>query len=172
MTQPVFLEPTKDNYLQEFRAHMLHQKKQRERIAELEAQVERLEWENKGIEEWRAVAQQLAEENQKLQNAAPLTELLRELAHWKANHACEIRRSRLLKERPDMPIERVRAYEQWGLDQAKIAGLTAACEAVVAAHSDLFGQCCSNPITNTWGEEVKVSKLNEAAHLARSALKP
>jgi crotonobetainyl-CoA:carnitine CoA-transferase CaiB-like acyl-CoA transferase len=42
-----------------------------------------------------------------------------EVAHWKANHTCEVQRARILKERPDIPIERVQAYEQWGKDQAE-----------------------------------------------------
>jgi hypothetical protein len=41
-----------------------------------------------------------------------------EVAHWKANHASEVQRARILKERPDIPIERVRAYEQWAKNQA------------------------------------------------------
>lgn len=44
-----------------------------------------------------------------------------ELAHWKNNHDTEVRRARILKERTDMPIERVQAYEQWGKDQAELA---------------------------------------------------
>lgn len=40
-----------------------------------------------------------------------------EVAHWKSNHETEVRRARILKERTDMPIERVNAYEQWGKDQ-------------------------------------------------------
>ena len=54
---------------------------------------------------------------------AAITELEREVTHWKANHANEVKRSRILKERPDMPIERVRAYEQWGEDQERIKEL-------------------------------------------------
>lgn len=32
--------------------------------------------------------------------------------HWKANHACEVERARVLKERPDMPLERIKAYDR------------------------------------------------------------
>ncbi|QDH49060.1 hypothetical protein PHYNN_230 [Pantoea phage Phynn] len=32
--------------------------------------------------------------------------------HWEANHATEVHRSRMLKERPDMPLERVSAYDR------------------------------------------------------------
>lgn len=35
-----------------------------------------------------------------------------EAKQWKANHACEVDRARILKERPDMPIERVAAYQR------------------------------------------------------------
>ncbi|WFD55561.1 hypothetical protein phi5_81 [Enterobacter phage phi5] len=35
-----------------------------------------------------------------------------EVAHWKANHECEVSRARVLKERPDMPLERVNAYNR------------------------------------------------------------
>ena len=46
-------------------------------------------------------------------------ELEKEVAHWKNNHETEVRRARILKERTDMPIERVQAYEQWGKDMAE-----------------------------------------------------
>lgn len=32
--------------------------------------------------------------------------------HWKANHENQVRRARILMERPDMPIERVAAYKR------------------------------------------------------------
>ena len=35
----------------------------------------------------------------------------RDIAHWKANHADMVNRARLLIERPDMPLVRVKAYE-------------------------------------------------------------
>lgn len=34
--------------------------------------------------------------------------------HWKSNHACEVSRAKLLKQRPDMPLERIAAYDQVG----------------------------------------------------------
>ena len=37
-----------------------------------------------------------------------------ELKHWKSNHAAEVQRARVLKERTDMPLERVQAYDQIG----------------------------------------------------------
>ena len=51
--------------------------------------------------------------------AQQIRKLQAEVAHWKANHASEVQRARILKERTDIPIERVRAYEQWGKDQAE-----------------------------------------------------
>lgn len=45
-----------------------------------------------------------------------------------------------------------------------------ALEAINAAHTAMFAQCCSNPITNAWGKEVDVSALNEAHRLAEIAL--
>jgi hypothetical protein len=41
-----------------------------------------------------------------------IKELEREVQHWKSNHACEVERARVLKDRTDMPLERVQAYEQ------------------------------------------------------------
>jgi hypothetical protein len=45
----------------------------------------------------------------------------KERDHWKANHANEVNRARILKERLDMPYERVDAYELIGELQAKLA---------------------------------------------------
>lgn len=39
---------------------------------------------------------------------------LKDAAHWKSNHACEVSRAKLLKQRPDMPLERIAAYDQVG----------------------------------------------------------
>lgn len=54
-------------------------------------------------------------------NADALREAQANAAHWKNNHATEVRRARTLKERTDMPLERVQAYEQWGKDLAQLA---------------------------------------------------
>lgn len=48
------------------------------------------------------------------------------------------------------PLEALRAYED--------------------AFDDLFCQCASNPITNAWGMQVNMSKLNHAHLLASTAL--
>ena len=47
---------------------------------------------------------------EKLQSA--LEQARKDAEHWKANHACEVDRARVLKERPDMPLERVNAYNR------------------------------------------------------------
>ena len=39
-----------------------------------------------------------------------IEDLLRERDHWKANHDNQVQRARILLERPDMPLERVKAY--------------------------------------------------------------
>ena len=39
--------------------------------------------------------------------------LAKEVRHWKANHATEVERGRLLKERRDMPLERINAYDNY-----------------------------------------------------------
>ncbi len=49
--------------------------------------------------------------------------LTKELKHWQSNHATEVRRARILKERPDLPIDRIQAYEAWGEDLAELAVL-------------------------------------------------
>jgi hypothetical protein len=45
---------------------------------------------------------------------------LKEVAHWKSNHACEVSRAKLLKQRPDMPLERISAYDQVGALHARL----------------------------------------------------
>lgn len=54
--------------------------------------------------------------------------LRRELGQWKNNHAVEVRRARILKERTDMPIDRVQAYEKWGEDMADAQRYRFLCE--------------------------------------------
>lgn len=62
--------------------------------------------------ECAAEIRRLTEENEQLR---------REVAHWKNNHETEVRRARTLKERTDMPFERVDAYEKWGEDLIELA---------------------------------------------------
>ncbi|WP_374424589.1 ead/Ea22-like family protein [Chromobacterium sp.] len=42
-----------------------------------------------------------------------IAELERERDHWMANHDNQVQRARILIERPDMPLERVKAYERY-----------------------------------------------------------
>ena len=73
--------------------------------------------------------------------------LTRELAHWKNNHATEVRRARILKERPDLPIERVQAYEKWGEDQAQLAKFKGALEKLAClGNGDAWGNSIGNCI--------------------------
>lgn len=41
--------------------------------------------------------------------------LTAERNHWKANHDAQVQRARVLIDRPDIPLERVKAYEQIGV---------------------------------------------------------
>lgn len=52
----------------------------------------------------------------------------REANQWKANHDNVVRRSRMLIERKDLPMERIRAFRLWEEDQARIDRLTAEVE--------------------------------------------
>lgn len=52
-------------------------------------------------------------------------------AHWKSNHACEVQRARVLKDRLDMPLERVRAYAHIGNVQARNGVLSNALEKII-----------------------------------------
>ena len=55
--------------------------------------------------DWRSAREvELEAENKRLRS---------EVAHWKKNHAAEVERARVLKERLDMPFERVLAYEKY-----------------------------------------------------------
>ena len=42
-------------------------------------------------------------------------------AHWKANHDNQVQRAMILTQRPDMPIERVSAYNRMLILEARIA---------------------------------------------------
>lgn len=39
-------------------------------------------------------------------------ELQKELTHWKANHANIALRCKLLRDRPDLPVERIKAFDR------------------------------------------------------------
>lgn len=62
-----------------------------------------------------------------------------EAAHWKNNHEAEVRRARALKERTDMPLERVEAYEKWGEDMRDAARYRWLRDHAEAADWEMFG---------------------------------
>ena len=66
-------------------------------LAELRAKVEKLEAELKHTE---------------ARNADLINGLTAQVYHWKANHDAQVAAARLLRERVDMPVERVRAYDE------------------------------------------------------------
>ena len=49
-----------------------------------------------------------------------IDQLEKDVAHWKNNHKCEVDRARVLKERTDLPFERVQAYEAFGKLQREV----------------------------------------------------
>ena len=57
--------------------------------------------------------------------AAEREALIRDRDHWKANHDNQVDRARLLIERTDMPVERVKAYQLVEEQAAQIAELVA-----------------------------------------------
>jgi len=59
---------------------------------------------------------------------------------WKSNHDAQVQRSRVLKERTDMPLERVKAYEQIGELQTEIGQMKGELQrvyAVTRSHAEL-----------------------------------
>lgn len=54
---------------------------------------------------------------------AEIKDLRRERDHWKANHDFQVARARLLIERTDLPLERVRAYEELAALRERMAGM-------------------------------------------------
>lgn len=67
--------------------------------------------------------------------------LKNEVAHWKANHATEVSRARILKDRPDMPVERVKAYELMGKLRDDNDQLRTELIAAYASRATLFDLC-------------------------------
>lgn len=55
-----------------------------------------------------AVYEQLEQVKKEAERQAVIMETM--VNHWKANHANQVERARILIERPDMPLERVNAY--------------------------------------------------------------
>jgi hypothetical protein len=58
-----------------------------------------------------------------------------EVKHWKANHENMVNRSRVLIDRPDLPLERVQAFRQIERLQAEVAQLKAEGEPVAIVNS-------------------------------------
>ena len=64
------------------------------------------------VEDMKPSVQDMAAHIRELQ--AEVEAAKAEASHWKANHDNQVRRARVLMERTDMPLERVRAYRQIG----------------------------------------------------------
>lgn len=56
--------------------------------------------------------------------------------HWKHNHASVVRKSRILIERLDMPVERVQAYRQIEALELQVATLTSQLEELREGHKE------------------------------------
>ncbi|MDP2255451.1 MAG: hypothetical protein Q8K05_05225, partial [Polaromonas sp.] len=88
-----------------------------------------------------ALAKQLSDAQGALATKeAEIAALTAERDHWRANHDAQVRRARLLIERQDIPVERVKAYEQ-------VTALTAERDAAMAAsryETDLCGQALTD----------------------------
>ena len=87
--------------------------------------------------------------------------LQKEVDHWKANHAREVERARILKERPDMPIERAQAYEQLGRMQTALTNIASLRETIKWMTAEQPG--CQ--------ERLAVAGFKDAVRIARKALK-
>ena len=102
---------------------------------------------------WNArPSEELAAEREKVKA------LEREVAHWKNNHETEVRRARALKERTDMPLERVQAYEKWGKDMEQLA----AAQAMIAQMWEAL-RYCKEYIDGTVAAEALVLPNNQDA---------
>lgn len=92
------------------------------------------------IEQARDVAVEMA-----AQYAAERDKLRAEVAHWKQNHAHEVARARLLKERTDMPVERIKAYELVAELRAQLAALPTQAEpqggSVESGNNNVHHEC-------------------------------
>lgn len=84
-------------------------------------------------------ADEMADRAEKAERHAVIAET--KAAHWKASHATEVSRARILKERTDMPVERVRAYEHMGTVLAENEGLKTELIAAYASRATLFDLC-------------------------------
>ncbi len=98
----------------------------------------------------------LAESNQLI------VRLEAEVSHWKSNHVAEVRRARVLKERTDMPIERVQAYERWGMDQEVLVNMVHMLEEA----AEVFSQYAALHAAKPYSEENR-EKVNRNLDMAR-----
>ena len=53
---------------------------------------------------------------------------------------------------------------------ARLRELEAVAEKARDAHADMFHQCLSNTVYNTWGQPVNLTKINEMGSAADAAL--
>jgi hypothetical protein len=65
-----------------------------------------------------------------------------EVSHWKANHANMVNRSRVLIDRTDLPLERVKAFEQLETLKAENEKLRKAAREVINLTSTIRGKGC------------------------------
>ena len=76
-----------------------------------------------------------------------LKQLEAERDHWKANHDTRVEAARLLIERPDMPLERVKAYQQHLAITAQNAAMREALYKLAClGNGDQFGNSIGNSI--------------------------
>lgn len=74
-----------------------------------------------------------------------INKTVEERDHWKANHDAMVRRARVLVERTDMPIERVRAFEY----QGELFAALAECRDIAAMddeNDDLYRNANADPL--------------------------
>lgn len=57
---------------------------------------------------------------------ARIAEQAKEIQHWKANHDTMVTKAAFLSQRPDLPVDRIPAYQELVAVQARIAELEAA----------------------------------------------
>lgn len=54
-----------------------------------------------------------------------LVEAQQQVQHWRANHDAQVRRAQVLFQRPDLPFERIQAYNDFKLLQEEVERLRA-----------------------------------------------
>jgi len=79
----------------------------------LRAIITELEAENKELRYYRSATQgaESAREKEIKSLTADRDRLAKELKHWQANHGDMVRRCQFLSQRPDLPVDRIPAYE-------------------------------------------------------------